>query len=377
MRKLATIRKIKSLHPIPKKDRIVKAIVDGWSVIVKKDEFTEDSLCVFFEIDSFLPAVEPFTFLPKPTTYKGNEGYRLKTMKMSGVISQGLALPLHMFESRREWNDSSPYSEGDDVTELLGVIKYDVAEVAQTTFTPGKAKGKFPSFIPKTDQERVQNLTHYFDVYKDHEFEETLKLDGSSMTCYCIPKSPTLWDRVKSWFGIPFKDYHFGVCSHNLEIKPDANYETTFDNGGKSSTYKQSDFWKAAIKYDIERALPVGYAIQGELIGPKIQSNHEKVHDLEYHIFDIFNITEGRYLTPSERAHMMSGSLQRIPHTPVVSPSVKIFSECPDLDSLLKRVEGQSINPGTISEGRVYKSTTVPHLTFKVISNKYLLKCEA
>lgn len=353
-RKLASIRTIKSLQPIKGKDRIVLAIIDGWSVIVKKDEFAEGDLCVFFEIDSFLPATDTFSFLPKQITYEGKPGYRLKTMKMAGCLSQGLALPLRMFDMNTNF-----IHDGEDLTEQLGIVKYDVAITSSTKLTPGKAKGSFPSFLPKTDQERIQNLTHYFETRENDLFEETLKLDGSSMTCFCVPASPTIWDSIKGLFGIPFKNYRFGVCSRNLELD-------------KSEA---SDFWRVAIEDDIERKLPCGYALQGELIGPKIQSNHEKVDKLSFYIFDIYNIAEGRYLTPSERAYMMSGSLQTLNHVPIIDKSVAIF-ENHDLPSLLKHVEGQSINPGTISEGRVYKSTTNPSITFKVISNRYLLKCE-
>ena len=351
-RKLASIRRIKSLQPIKDKDRIVLAIIDGWSVIVKKDEFVEGDLCVFFEIDSFLPMEDRYSFL-KQTTHNGKPGYRLKTMKMSGCLSQGLALPLSMYN----WIESD-YAENDDVTEQLHVTKYDVALDSQPN-QPGTSQRTFPSFIPKTDQERIQNVTHYFDSLKDMAFEETLKLDGSSMTCYSIPVEPTIWDNIKRLFGIPFKNYKFGVCSRNMDLER-----------SDSST-----FWQVAIAEDIESKLPCGYALQGELVGPKIQSNHEKVDSYQFYIFDIYNITQQRYLNPSERAYMMSGSLQTLKHVPIIDHSANIFSQH-DLPSLLKHVEGQSINPGTISEGRVYKSTTNPSITFKVISNRYLLKCE-
>lgn len=352
MRKLVTIRTISQLLPIPNKDRICLAIIDGWSVIVKKEEFNVGDKCLFFEIDSFLPFTDTFSFLGKPIIYKGKPGYRLKTMKMAGALSQGLALPLHMFPTITD-------TSLDDYTEQLGVIKYDVAEVVsfQSPASTGPQEGKFPVFIPKTDQERIQNLTHYFDTHKHHEFEETLKLDGSSMTCYKIPKQPSIIDRIKTWFGIKTTTYHFGVCSRNFELKP-----------------SESNFWKAARKYNIEKRLPIGYAIQGELLAPNIQSNHEKVNDVEYHIFDVYNIKEQRYLLPSERRAFVHLFLTT-PHVPVVSTAVRIFEQH-DLQSLLKHVEGQSINPNTISEGRVYKSTTNPSLTFKAISNQYLLKSE-
>ena len=368
MRKLVTIQKIEELIPIEGKDRLELARVLGWWLIVKKGEFNVGDLGVFFEIDSFLPASDiRFAFLKKTTTFNDTEGYRIKTIKMKkSYISQGLALPLSMFPEI-----TKPL---EDYSDLLGIIKYDVA-VQDFSQRPGlksgKPKGSFPSFIPKTDQNRIQNLMHLFETHRDHEFEETLKLDGSSMTCYKVSKTPSFLAKVLSWFGKPLIDYHFGVCSRNLELSRDANHVTVFDNQGKSSEYDQSDFWTMAIKAEIEKKLPIGYAVQGELIGPKIQANHEKVSTLDYFIFDVFDIEAGLYLLPAERQVFCNKySLQ---HVPVTNFRTKPFQST--LDELLKHVDTESMNPGTISEGRVYKSLTQA-LSFKVINNRYLLKCE-
>lgn len=365
-RKLVTIRKIAALIPIENCDNICLALVDGWTVIVKKTEFKVGDTCLFFEIDSFIPVEPRYAFLKKTTTFEGKEGYRLKTMKMKGVISQGLALPLSMFPELID------YSE--DYSEALGVIKYDVA-VQEFDQRPGlksgRPRGSFPSFIPKTDQERIQNLTHLWQTLDPNtEFEETLKLDGSSMTCYKIKKTLSLWDKVKQFFGFNVKPYHFGVCSRNLELQPNASQSQTFDNGGKISVYDQSDFWKQAVKLELESKIPEGYAIQGELIGPKIQANHEKVTTLEYYVFDVFDIKEQKYLLPLERRVFCHNN--KIPHVPILGTFQPFRLQ---LSDLLLHVEGQSMNPGTISEGRVYKQLDRP-FSFKVISNQYLLKAE-
>lgn len=367
-RKLVTLRKISAIIPIDKCDNIVLAIIDGWSVIVKKTEFNVNDMCLFFEIDSFIPASDTrFEFLKKTTEFDGQTGYRLKTMKMKGVISQGLALPFSMFP------ELSPGLE--DYSDQLNVIKYDNAaqeHMQRPGLKAGKPRGSFPSFIPKTDQERIQNLTHLWHTLpSDAQFEETLKLDGSSMTCYKTAYTPTLWDKIKSFFGYKLMNYHFGVCSRNLELAPDANNTITFDNQGESSEYSQSNFWTAAKKYSIESKLPVGYAVQGELIGPKIQANHEKVSTLEYYVFDVFDISTGLYLTPIKRREFCA--LHNIPHVPVVDTAFTPFQY--SLQDLLEHVDGESMNPGTISEGRVYKHLT-SQLSFKVINNKYLLKSE-
>ena len=367
-RKLVTIQQITAITDIPGADLIALATIQGWQVIVKKTEFSVGDACLFFEIDSFLPLEPRYEFLKKTTKFDGKEGYRLKSMKMRSCLSQGLALPLSIFP------EITNPKEDFDYAEKLGVIKYDneiQAYSGKPGLKSGKARGNFPSFIPKTDQPRIQNLTTYFSTLVDEEFEETLKLDGSSMTCYKITHTPTLWERVKSIFGIKHKAYHFGVCTRNLELKPTANNKLVFDNQGKESIYDQSDFWTAAYKYKLEDKLPIGYAIQGELIGPKIQDNQEKVKELEFYCFDVYNIFTGKYLQPIERREFCT--FHQIPHVPVISINAKPLQL--GLEGLLKHVEGESMNPGTISEGRVYKHISKP-ITFKAISNKYLLGSE-
>lgn len=364
-RKLVTIQQITAITDIPGADLIALATIQGWQVIVKKTEFSVGDACLFFEIDSFLPLEPRYEFLKKTTKFNGKEGYRLKSMKMRSCLSQGLALPLSMFPEITDPKKDFDYAE------KLGIIKYD-NEIQTYQGKPGlkagKARGNFPSFIPKTDQPRIQNLTTYFSTLVDEEFEETLKLDGSSMTCYKIGHTPTMWEKVKAIFGIKYKPYHFGVCSRNLELKPTADNVLIFNNQGKESIYDQSDFWTAAYKYRFEDRLPEGYAIQGELIGPKIQANQEKVEELEFYCFDVYNIHTGEYLLPLERREFCA--LHNIPHVPVVSINAKPLQL--GLEGLLKHVEGESMNPGTVSEGRVYKHVTKP-ITFKAISNKYLL----
>lgn len=371
-RLLASIRTIGSLEGIQGKDVIVKATVDGWNTIVKKDEFKEGDLCIFFEIDSFLPASDQrFSFLTKGrVTYKGTEGFRLRTMKMAGVTSQGLALPISYFP------EVTSRKLGNDVTKLLNVIKYDNQQASANNgakVITGDTKGKFPRFIPKTDQTRIQNLTKYFQEHLNTSFEETLKLDGSSMTVYKVKKELTMFKRLLKLLGFKPNETYFGVCSRNLELKKYAKHSAVFNNNGKESTFVTSDFWSTAIDLNLEAKLPAGYAIQGELIGPKIKANHEKVTKLEFYVFDVYDIENKRFLTPAERKAFTS--INGIPHIPIVSSSIKIFEECKTMEELLARVEGVSMNKGTVSEGRVYKSED-GKVTFKAISNKYLLKYE-
>ena len=368
MRKLVTKRIVSNITPIQNAQRIELISVDGWSCIAKKGEFTIGDTCLYFEIDSFIPASDRrFDFLGKQKTYKKKQGYRIKTMKMRGVISMGLALPLSMFPELSEVTLK-------DYSQLLNVEKYDI-EVASPRggLNTGNAKGKFPSFIQKTDQERIENLLHYFQIYKDHEFQETLKLEGSSLSVFKVPAEITLWARIKAYITrtVP-TSYRFGVCSRNLEIKPSDKFETTFDNNGKPSTYKQSDFWSMAKTLRLEQKIPEGYAFQFELLGPKIQGGHEGSVELEAYCFDVYDITNQTYLLPKE-AEKLCLEL-KVPYVPVVANSIKIFTECNSLELLQERVTGDSFRPGVTSEGRVYKSCSIPGLSFKSISPEYLVK---
>ena len=359
MRKLVTIKKVDSIHEIPGADFIEACTIGGWTCITKKGEFQVGDKGLYFEIDSWIPATDKrFEFLGKTKLYKNREGWRIRTMKLKGVISQGLLLPLKQFP---EIDISKK-----DQAEILKVEKWEQEEATSNGgLKSGNPEGKFPQFIPKTDQERLQNLPHYFKMYSEEEFEETLKLDGSSMTCYKVEiKLPWYKNLINKIIPNTFNEYKFGVCSRNLELKRPTDKQS------------KSNFWEAAIKYNIEEKLPFGYAIQGELIAPNIQSNHEKVNEVEYYIFDIFDIDLQRYLTPNERHKVMEDILVGIPHVPIVNNNVKIFQECDSYDDFQERVTGESMNKGTVSEGRVYKSTTTPGLSFKLISNKYLLKHE-
>lgn len=165
MRKLVTIRKIANIFPITDADLIERAQIDGWNVVVKKGEFEPNDLCVYAEIDSVFPATdERFAFL---------EGRRLKTKKMRGVVSQGIAFPVSIL-------GAANFAVGDDVTDLLGVVKYEPPAPKDVSI-----KGEFPWFVIKTDAERVQNLVEELQIHQNRAAYVTEKLDGSSITIFC------------------------------------------------------------------------------------------------------------------------------------------------------------------------------------------------
>ena len=150
-RKLASIQRIWKIEPIEGADRIELAHVLGWRCVVNKGQFQPMDLAVYFEIDSFLPILPEFEFM-RASSYKKSdilgEGFRLRTMKFRGQISQGLLLPVGQFSAI-----PADAELGDDVTELLGVRKWEIEERATTG---GTVIGTLPRDIPHTDETRVQ-----------------------------------------------------------------------------------------------------------------------------------------------------------------------------------------------------------------------------
>ena len=332
MRKLASIRKIAGVRPIPEADAIECVTVDGWDIVTKKGEFSVNDLVVYLEIDSWVPhELAPFLSKGKePREFNGVKGERLKTIKLRGQISQGLILPLSCLPHSLGFAFAA--SEGEEVTEWLGIQKW---ERPINPKLAGLAKGNFPDFIPKTDQERIQNCKHVLED-RQEQYEVTIKLDGSSFTAY-------------------HRDGVFGVCSRNLELKPS----------------ETNAFWQVANKYLLDITLPTmgNYAIQGELVGPGIQGNQEQLKELDLYVFDIFDIDAQTYLSAEERYKFVDEL--GLKHIPVVFVSSKAPAT---LEEVLKLAEGPSLNPKANREGLVFKSTRNPELSFKAISNSWLLK---
>lgn len=335
MRKLATIRKIEQLLPIEGADKIEVAVIGGWKVVCQKGLYKEGDLAVYFEIDSFIPTtLAPFLTKPghTPKVFEGVEGERLRTIKLRGQLSQGLLMPLEEAIARAGcW---TPVQEGDDVTEWLGIKKWEKAIPAQLA---GQVRGNFPSLIPKTDQERCQNLKKEINaaIEAKQRFEVTEKLEGSSMTCYVI-------------------NGEFGVCSRNLDLKRDEN----------------NSFWKVAIEQGIEEKLlsvGVDIAIQGELIGPGVQDNIYKLSKLDYYVFDVYKVMVGGYMDPADRREFVESL--GLKHVPVLSEEALLIP----VEDLLTLAEGKSVlNDKQEREGIVFKEVN-GGMSFKAIGNAYLI----
>jgi len=333
MRKLASIQRIKKLEPIEGADAIEKAYVLGWQLVVKKNEFQPGDLCIYCEIDCLMPAKPEFEFL-RP------RGMRIKTARLRGQISQGIAFPLSFLPAGFE------VEEGADCTDALGITKYDPPMPACLN---GVAKGAFPGFIPKTDETRVQVLQDVLDKYVGETCYITEKLDGSSTTYF-------------------LNNGEFGVCSRNLELLEDA----------------ENSLWKVARELDIEgklRSLNGNFALQGEMVGEGIQGNKMKLKGQHIRFFNVFDIDNSAYLD-FDRFTVLMAAMDL--HTvPVLATDYQLEN---DIEALVRKATMKSTICGDAwAEGIVirpvkerielYNNHFVHNrVTFKAINPEFLLK---
>ncbi len=335
MRKLASIQKIKAIHPIEGADAIERASVLGWQLVVKKGEFKEGDLCVYCEIDSLFPERPEFEFL-RPRKM------RIRTIRLRGQISQGICFPLSMLPASFEVGEDA------DCTEVLGIVKYEPPVPAHLS---GIAKGKFPSFIPKTDETRVQVLQRLLDKYKGEPCYVTEKLDGSSATFY-------------------FHQNEFGVCSRNLDLLEEG----------------ENTFWKVARKLDIEgklKSLGGNYALQGELVGEHVQDNKLKLRGHSVFFFNLFDIDRFEYL-PYEHFVTTIENL-KLQTVPILATDYKLSN---DIDLIVQMaVRKSALTPDVWAEGIVIRPLTEKidlilsnenfnngRVTIKAINPEFLLK---
>ena len=332
-RKLGSIVTISKIYNHPNADSLAIAEVRGWKVIVNKDRdgYSDGDKAVYVEIDTIVP--EEILIGRAEHKILKEKKFRIKSAKIRGSLSQGILFPMEILPT-------GDYSIGDDVTDLLGLTKY--VDISLDV----KCIGRFPSFIPKTDAQRIQNLTTA--EFANIEFYATEKLDGSSFTCHLTPEGD------------------FNVCSRNFIVAPG----TDFDEVAKAMNLK--DILTEAKVFDL--------ALQGELIGPKFQNNRYALKTPTVVFFNVFDIKKQRNLSKKESMALIQSL--RLSYVPVIIESI-IFSKDDTVDSILAKAEGFSVlNKKAQREGLVFKSTDVVEregflpttVSFKSISNKYLLK---
>jgi len=331
MRSLVTIQKVKEISDIADSDFLELAHVMGWQCVVKKGEFRAGELGVYFEVDSFLPVQERYEFL-RNSSYRDNvdngKGFRIKTVKMRGQLSQGLLLPLAQFP------ELNGMDEGNDVTEKLNVKKWYIPE----TSTPGGTIiGERPNGIPASDEIRIQSALELLDQLKGKPYYITTKMDGTSGIVYFI-------------------DGKIGCCSRNMEIK---------DEEGAL-------YWLPVYKYGLKEKLAKygkNIVITGEICGPGIQKNKLRLPAIEWYVFDVKDWNEGRYF-PYEKALDICAELG----LNFVPLEERGDSFAYTLEELLEKAKGKY--PSSLDkEGIVVRDLMSPKtVSFKVLNNDALLK---
>lgn len=351
--KLASVQRIVNLSPIEGADLIEKATVLGWEVVVKKGEYKIGELCSYIQIDTVVPELPEYEFLRE-------RKFRVRTIKLRKQISQGLIVPL----PKGNWK------EGDDVTDILGVEKYEKPDNNPERYEKPRvpkvwykkwiylfkynflyklfpklrklSRSPFPkNLVPITDEERIQNIPRVLEQYKGKRFVVSYKLDGSSIT---IIHSKVLG---KS---------QYRICSRRFEL-----------HDKKNDWYKV--FEETSFKDEIQKLVQVfdtnDIIVQGEAIG-KFNGNHHNLAKEEIRIFNIY--VNGKRLNQKEFIEVCTKN--NIPHCPLFSEITLNHS----LADILKMSEIKDVlNPKVEAEGLVWRCIE-DNTSFKVINNSYLLK---
>lgn len=390
MRKLASVQKIGKLITIPNKDRIVQAMVNGWSVIVGKEEFHEGDLCVFFEIDSMLPECNTLVNILK-------RGKRLKTLRMAGVLSQGLALNIDAAKCiSAELGTKFPANlEIDmDLTDVLKITKWEegtedglkdnkkekaksfgIVNFIKKLFGVKEQTDAFPSQygVSKTDEERVENLLAQAGEWSNLglEFERTMKMDGQSTT-WIIEKT--------GLFSTKFK--HVMASRNRTIIETSDDYER-FTNVAKTTgifSLLEGLYWllsandfggnlglaTALINSDIK-----SIAVQAELCGPKIQKNRIGLDSNTLYIFNLI-IKTNKGVHKFDPHKVLSVELPNIKLVPnlgktKIGKNIQWFYD--DVSQFKYPTDG-------LAEGVVYRNYE-RGISFKCVNPDYLIKNNA
>lgn len=377
-RSLAYIAKITEINPIPNYDKVEYATINGgWRVIVSKsDSFKVGDECIYIEVDSKVPENdERFAFLAK-------RNFRVKTLKMCTVISQGLVCPKSLFP------EVSKCQLGDDVGKILNICYYEPSDnerkgystrssfedsfkvkhpklykskfikwlmrkkfgrkILEKLFKKKADKKEFPKFVSKTDEERIENMAWLLE--KDYEYVLTEKLDGTSST-YALERKP-------------FGRFEFYVCSRNVRQV----------NDKQECFHDYNIYWAMAKKYKIEEHLKQflkqnptvkWVCIQGESVGG-VQGNPLKLEEDDLYCFNFIDSQQGRWDSRAGKLLIEKWGMKWVPILGVG----KLQST---MEEVKQFAHGKSdINKYVWREGIVYRNSMY-NISFKNVDRDYLL----
>ncbi len=336
-RQLATVVKVLGLEEIKGADKIELAKVLGWEVVVQKDDFKIGDLAIYFSIDSILDVNNPHT--------KFLEGKRLKTKVIRKCTSQGLLGKINWLNDYT--TDITEITEGLDLTDIMLVKKYIHPHEAYL-YDENKNTNHIPNFIQKTSESRVQDNPQIISKMLNKEIVITLKNDGCSAS-YAF-----------------FNDV-FYICGRNI-------FHTIKDSSNMHYFY-------IAEKYDIEKKMREygqNISISGEIVGPKVNGNRLKLDELDYKVFNIWNIDQ-QYYTMYEYVEIVCKQLELKMVELIFKGrfSGLITEQFNSYEQLLKLAGELTYSKGISAEGLVIKTNydkSHPRYSCKVISNKYIIE---
>ena len=362
-RKLASVQRVKAIKPIEGADRIEVVQVLNWDCVASKGEYKVGDMVIYFEIDSLLPDIPAFEFLRGSSWSQKLNKYKIRTHKFRGQISQGLIIPVRQLteiynQINKSVISSIDYDEGDDLTELLKIEKYE----------PPVSNGPLGDiinhewYVPKTDEERIQvcaeNVLPEYIKSEQGDWYASVKLDGTS-------------------------------CTAGL-------FEDAFLIGGRNQWYKDENMYTTTVrKYITEEKLRayqettgMYVVFQGELCGPGIQCNRLGLKEKDWFVFNVLTSDTGKMdsYTKCDLLNMLNiceyFGLKTVPLIPIEAKfnfktENNIDKIVEDLlnyvDSIKYRTFFDDASPNQIAEGVVFRMNDMTY-SFKVISNKFLLK---
>ena len=351
MRKLATIQKVLAVKPIEGADFVERLAVLGWTLVSQKGNFQPGDLCIYFEVDSQLPNTEDFDFMlqglseeDRTNPDKVKRALRLRAKKIRKIVSQGLALPVKDFMHLLP----KPFKLGDDVTEVLGVTKYEPPEES----FPREVEGPFPFQVPKTDETRIQAIPSLLEELRGLECYSSVKMDGQSLTFAKL---------LDTEGNVAHK-----VCTRNQAIKP----------------IEGNVHWKMAAELDIFNKLPTNFALQGEFVGPGVNGNRLGLNKHQFFAFQIWDVTNQRYLDFAEfKAKCQEWNITTVP----IENESFILNQT--VEELLELSNGKyqnnfpreglvirSVKDAASDTLNLYGADTKNRVSFKVINPEYLVK---
>lgn len=341
-RKMASVKIVDAINPHDNADRLEIAKIGGWNVVVGKGTFAAGDVAVYFEIDSFLrgddPRFEQFlTRGQKNYIIDGQDvaGHVLKTVKLRGVISQGLLMTGEELGVDITANDVCT-----DLTEALGVVKYDV-EKPKTAEIIGSFDTRW---APKTDAERVQNLVDHWDEIKALNWEATVKVDGTSQTLFYDSEE----ERVR-------------VFGRNWELDPETSDGLMIaEQNGIADYAKENPY----------------VVIQAELAGPGVNGNRAKLSARRLFVFAVWN--DGVKIPRADWDERLLSNA-----APVADITLNDYESVEDLIGHVNGLRGM-VTKDIMDEGVVFHLNGVDaqgnpvwmdrNANFKVINNKFLSK---